>query len=371
VRDNALPVLVGAAISPYQHFGLCECDMPDEPGARHLAFYEQDLSLAGQIGLDVFRTGIEWALVEPEEGRYSHEWLELFRQYLSAVRERGMQAWVTLHHFTNPRWVWRHGGWLSGHVARKFAAYAELVARELGDLIDVAIIFNEPNVYPHLAYTRGVLPPHAFMAERLAAAAMENIITAIAMARDALKSYGVRCTFTYSYTLVEGRDPVSVSLRLAAWLQDGVFRQLFREMDLTAVNFYVVSYFDGYGIRHKLKPRALLAARRWAPGPLAVTEFGIPTRDETLRFRYLCTMARVLAELGPVAAVWWSFLHGYEWGLGYRPFFALVDVDRETWERRLTPLALRFRETLLSPPAECGEINEIDMGYEWRWAPPD
>ncbi|MFX0102150.1 MAG: family 1 glycosylhydrolase, partial [Candidatus Hodarchaeota archaeon] len=24
---------------------------------------------------------------------------------------------------------------------------------------------------------------------------------------------------------------------------------------------------------------------------------------------------------------WWSFLHGYEWGLDFKPFFALIDVD--------------------------------------------
>jgi beta-glucosidase len=208
------------------------------------------------------------------------------------------------------------------------------------------------------------------MAERLAAAATENVVAAIAMARDALRSHGVRCTFTYNFTVIEGRDPVSLSLRLAAWPQGEVFRQLFREMDLTAINFYVVSRFDGYGIRYALKPRALLKARGWAPGPIAVTEFGIPTRNETLRFRYLCTMARVLAELRPVAAIWWSFLHGYEWGLGYQPFFALVDVDPATHERRVTPLALRFREVLLSPPAGCEEIDEMDMGYEWRWRPP-
>jgi beta-glucosidase len=362
-------MLVGAAISPYQHFGLCNCDMPDEPGAMHLAHYGRDLDIARQVGLDVFRTGVEWALVEPREGQYSRKWLEFFRGYLEAVRGRGMRPWVALHHFTNPRWVWRHGGWLSGHVVKRFLAYVELVARELGDLIDVAIAFNEPNVYVMLSYVRGVLPPHAFMALRLARAAERNIAEALLGARDVLRSYGVRCTFTYSYAAVEGRDPVSLALRALAALQRAEYARLFREMDLTAVNFYVVSYFDGYGIRHKLKPRALLAARRWAPGPLAVTEFGIPARSEPLRYRYLCTMAMVLAELGPVAAVWWSFLHGYEWGLGYRPFFALVDVDRETWERRLTPLALRFRETLLSPPAECGEINEMDMGYEWRYAP--
>lgn len=363
-------MFIGAAVSPYQHFGLCNCDMPDEPGARHLAFYERDLDIARQVGLDVFRTGIEWALVEPEEGRYSPEWLEFFRRYLQAIRDRGMRVWLTLHHFTNPRWVWRHGGWLSRHVIKRFVQYVELVARELGGLIDVAVIFNEPNVYVMLSYVRGVLPPHAFMALRLARTAERNIAEAVLGARDALKSHGVRCTFTYNYTAVEGRNPVSAALGALATFQRAEYARLFREMDLTALNFYVVSYFDGHGIRHKLRPRALLAARKWAPGPIAVTEFGIPTRSESLRLRYLCTMARVLAELKPVAAIWWSFLHGYEWGLGYRPFFALIDVDLVTHERRVTPLAERFREVLLSPPANCREIDEMDMGYEWRWQPP-
>jgi len=42
---------------------------------------------------------------------------------------------------------------------------------------------------------------------------------------------------------------------------------------------------------------------------------------------------------------WWSFLHGYEWGHEYRPFFALIDVDIDkTYKRTLTKTAEAYRQ---------------------------
>jgi beta-glucosidase len=79
---------IGAAISPYQHFGICGCDLPDEVGARHIQFFERDVSLAKSIGLDLFRTGIEWALLEPASGKYSKTWLNFFREVFELYKER-------------------------------------------------------------------------------------------------------------------------------------------------------------------------------------------------------------------------------------------------------------------------------------------
>jgi len=136
---------------------------------------------------------------------------------------------------------------------------------------------------------------------------------------------------------------------------------MFKEMDYTAVNFYVVGRYDDFALRFVLRPRGLLEVK--APTPLAVTEFGIATRNEELRYRYLCAMASVLKEANATAAIWWSFLHGYEWGLGYQPFFALVDVLGT--RRVITPLAKVFRTTLENPP-RC-VLDEVDLGLEWRW----
>ncbi|MEM3834342.1 family 1 glycosylhydrolase [Pyrobaculum sp.] len=355
---------VGAAVSPYQHFGFCGCDLPDEPGAQHLIFYEEDLEIAKSIGLDVFRTGVEWALIEPAEGRYDKEAIRLFRQYLADVKSKGFEMWVTLHHFTNPRWVWRRGGWESREVASRFVSYVELVARELGDLIDVAVIFNEPNMYTFLAYIKGDLPPHGFLSIKHMRRAQAVIDEAIAAARDVLKSYGLKATFAHSYSKFESRSPVFKPAVYYLNRQNSKYLEMFREMDYAGVNFYVVGRYDDFALRFVLRPEALLEVK--TPRPLAVTEFGVASRNEEFRYRYLCAMANVFKKAKPVVAIWWSLLHGYEWGLGYQPFFALIDV-RGT-KRLVTPLARRFREILLSPhPCDLGEV---EMGLEWRWEPP-
>jgi beta-glucosidase len=353
-------VLVGAAVSPYQHFGFCNCDLPDEPGAYHLLFYEEDLDLAKRIGLDVFRTGIEWALIEPAEGRIDKEAVRLFRTYLSSIRERGLRAWVTLHHFTNPRWVWKYGGWESKEVGQRFLAYVEHVARELGDLIDVALIFNEPNMYTYLAYIRGDLPPYGFLALKHMRRASQAVEEVIMEARDVLKKYGIKASFTYSFTKFEAKNPVFTPVTYLLNRQVMKYMDMFKEMDYTSVNFYVVGRYEDFTLRFILRPRSLAEIK--APTPLAVTEFGIATRDGELRYRYLCAMASVLKEVNAAVAIWWSFLHGYEWGLGYQPFFALVDVVGT--RRAPTPLAEVFRATLENPPP-CA-LEEVDLGLEWR-----
>lgn len=354
-------MLIGAAVAPYQHFGFCKCDLPDEPGAYHLLYYEEDIKIARDIGLEAFRTGIEWALVEPREGIRDLEAIRLFRKYLSYIKEAGLKTWVTLHHFTNPRWVWKYGGWESRHVAKKFIEYVDLVGRELGGLIDVALIFNEPNMYTFLAYVRGVLPPFGFLSIKHMRNAQRVIDDAIVQARDVLKSYGVATSFTYSYTKFETNQLIFRPVSSILNNMNKKYIDLFRHMDYTAVNFYVVSRYTGFSLRYVLRPRELLRVN--PPTPLAVTEFGVASRDEEFRTRYLCAMANVFREARPVAVFWWSFLHGYEWGLGYTPFFALVDIKKDG-SRSITPLAEIYTKTLRNPPL-C-DIEEVDLGLEWR-----
>jgi beta-glucosidase len=143
-------------------------------------------------------------------------------------------------------------------------------------------------------------------------------------ARDVLKKYGIKASFTYSFTKFEAKNPVFTPVTYLLNRQVMKYMDMFKEMDYTSVNFYVVGRYEDFTLRFILRPRSLAEIK--APTPLAVTEFGIATRDGELRYRYLCAMASVLKEVNAAVAIWWSFLHGYEWGLGYQPFFALVDV---------------------------------------------
>ena len=55
---------------------------------------------------------IEWSRIEPEDGRYDEAAIARYRDMICAMRQRGITPMITLHHFTNPRWLEAMGGWL-------------------------------------------------------------------------------------------------------------------------------------------------------------------------------------------------------------------------------------------------------------------
>jgi beta-glucosidase len=78
--------------------------------------------------------------------------------------------------------------------------------------------------------------------------------------------------------------------------------------------------------------------------PVLVTENGIGTADDRERIEYvtraLAGVRRCLDDGIDVRGyTYWSLLDNFEWILGYGPTFGLVEVDRQTFERRPKPSA--------------------------------
>src|SRR6267143_6265517 len=92
-------------------------------------------------------------------GEFSSPALAHYRDVLRALRDRGMEPLVTLHHFTNPAWIADVGGWEAPETAEHFARFAQRVVDELGDLARSWITINEPTVIAYQGYIRGEWPP--------------------------------------------------------------------------------------------------------------------------------------------------------------------------------------------------------------------
>ncbi|MCX5714031.1 MAG: family 1 glycosylhydrolase, partial [Candidatus Omnitrophica bacterium] len=126
--------LWGAATSAYQVEGdnvnsdwwQWEKDKGKEnsgAACRHYEFYEQDFDLAKSLNHNAHRISIEWSRIEPEEGKFIEQELRHYLNVVLALRSRNIEPVVTLHHFTNPDWFAKSGGWYNRRSITNFARY--------------------------------------------------------------------------------------------------------------------------------------------------------------------------------------------------------------------------------------------------------
>ena len=126
----------------------------------HYHRWEEDVALMRGLGVNAYRLSLSWARLLPEgTGRVNPAGVAFYRRLLGALREAGVAPWVTLYHWDLPSELYRKGGWLNRDSADWFAAYAAVVVRELGDLVEDWITFNEPQVFVGCGLGDGVHAP--------------------------------------------------------------------------------------------------------------------------------------------------------------------------------------------------------------------
>ena len=117
--------------------------------------FDEDFALYAQHGLTHHRLSIEWARIEPEEGRRDNAAVEHYLEVLTAARAAGVSPWVCLHHFTLPGWFTEMGGGFVDDRARSYywARHVAFCAETFGDLVFGWKPINEPGayagIYPH------------------------------------------------------------------------------------------------------------------------------------------------------------------------------------------------------------------------------
>ena len=124
---------------------------PSGPACDHYNRYEEDIKLLADAGLNAYRFSIEWARIEPEEGRFDEAEIEHYRRVIACCRAHGVEPIVTLHHFTSPVWLIRKGGWEAESTVEDFRRYAVYVTEKLGGELKTICTINEANMGLQLA----------------------------------------------------------------------------------------------------------------------------------------------------------------------------------------------------------------------------
>ena len=126
--------------------------------------FADDFALYASYGLTHHRLSIEWARIEPAEGRRDRGAIEHYREMLETAVEAGISPWLCLHHFTLPGWFTELGeGAFRDDRARSYhwAKHVAFCAETYGDLVAGWQPINEPTGYAAASYLMGQFPPGA------------------------------------------------------------------------------------------------------------------------------------------------------------------------------------------------------------------
>ena len=124
---------------------------PSGAACDHYNRYEEDIKLLAGAGLNAYRFSIEWARIEPEEGKFDENEIEHYRAVIRCCKANGVEPIVTLHHFTSPAWLIRKGGWEAESTIEYFRRYAAYVTEKLGAELKYICTINEANMGLQLA----------------------------------------------------------------------------------------------------------------------------------------------------------------------------------------------------------------------------
>jgi beta-glucosidase len=328
--------------------------------------WREDHELLSQLGVNAYRMSLEWSRIEPEEGKFSEEALDHYREILADLKKRNIKNIVTLWHWTSPIWFSEKYGFHKKSSVEKFVSYGNKIIDDLGDLIDVVVTFNEPMVPLGLGYLIGYFPPGAKNPWKYIKA-LNNI------ARSHRKVYSlihkkrnipVGITYLYNYYTAHGRSFLS---QIANWLSYYFRISLLGKKikgceDYIGIDYYRLGriIFDPkrsayFGFRIEEDENNIMKWKAYPEGiykvlkevweknklPIYIMENGMPDDlgiDDPQRIdfikKHLEYVRQAMAEGVDVRGYcYWSLLDNYEWGnFHYR--FGLVEMDYEKMERR-------------------------------------
>jgi beta-glucosidase len=347
----------------FEHQPGSGCAEPSGDACDSWHRWPEDADLVAGLGLDNYRFSVEWSRIEPAEGEYSRAALEHYRAQCVGLRQRGIDPIVTLHHFTTPQWLSSRGGWELDSTAGHFGRFCTVVAEALGDVMARACTINEPNIVATMGWHAGMFPPgktDVELSRSVSAHLVDGHRAAVEAIRAAAPGVPVGLTLSMTdYQLAPGGEEQLDRIRHHS---EDVYLDAVAGDDFLGVQVYTRMLIgpDGWAgyepgvpvldMGYEFYPAALANCLRRAwhvtegALPLLVTENGIGTTDDAQRVDYVRqALAGVLDVIDEGIDVrgytYWSLLDNFEWALGYRPRFGLVEVDRRTFARTAKPSA--------------------------------
>ncbi len=330
--------------------------------------YDEDFSLAKELGHNSTRLSIEWARIEPKEGVFDEQAFDHYEKVLQSAKYHGLKTFVTLHHFTNPLWFSNKGGFEKKENVQHFVRYAEACAKRLYEYVDFWITINEPEIHSTHSYLLGIFPPQQKSLIKTFKV-IKNLLLAHNLSSPKIKFYGNKpVSMAYHLSDVQPASIFSEPLtHIVHYLaNEYILKRTIAASDFIGMNYYNhlhIGWFGrrnhshsghevsdlGWGIHPEGLGRLLIFLKKFNK-PIYITENGIADARDNKREKFikehLCQIHKAISQGADVRGyLYWSLIDNFEWHQGFSPRFGLIEIDREDLLRRkIRPSALAYAE---------------------------
>ncbi len=324
----------------------------------HYNRFREDFDLVKAGGHNAHRFSVEWSRIEPEEGKFDDKEIEHYRQVIRALRERGLEPFICLWHWTNPLWLGKEAE-KNKKFSFYFSRYAEKIVQELGNEVKFWLTLNEPTSVIASGYFVGKWPPgkkNIFLANRL----YKNLARAHKKAYKKIKKVNPDSQVGFA-NMLHSFEPYSqrswldnLQVRIGKYFVNKRFLKLTGDKnDFLTVQYYFHNRFKfPRKIRKNDKPVSDLNWEIYPQGlfeilvelkeynlPVYITENGLADAEDQKRTVFIkdhIESVRRAREKGVDIRgyFYWSLLDNFEWDKGFWPRFGLIRIDYETQERK-------------------------------------
>lgn len=386
---------------------------------QRLKFWSEpdtELQLAAGANVSVFRMGIDWGRIvpdEPAEGTaqvFDKKAVAHYRWILRRVRHYKMKVMLTLFHHSLPKWATNYGGWTNHRTVDYFVEFTHLAVEAFGDLVDYWMTFNEPHVFVGLTYCGASWPggtPPGVIETLMLSTPWGRFQKAMRyMAEAHIKAYDIihkddetpggpvhaargapqvgiahHVSFMRPYGLKDvGPVVASNAMTRFNWVD-----KVCHKLDYIGINYYGQEVLSAPGLKLVPDIEYSEAGRGVYPDGMyrmllqfherykhlkiryIIAENGIADETDVIRRPYmiehLLAIKAAIHDGVPIDGYFhWTLSDNWEWADGYGPKFGLVAVDRENDLKR-TP---RPSYHLYGQIAKTGTVTQGMREQAWN-----
>lgn len=311
-----------------------------------------------------YRMSLMWSKLQREPfGEFDKQVIEEYLTFFNDLKARNVKIMMVLHHFTNPTWFTKLGGWEKEGNIWLWIDFVKKVVDLFGSYVSHWNTFNEPNVYASYGWLTGFFPPFKINPLK-AVIAVKNMGKAHNEAYQHIKSVYPKQPVGISHNAVVfsaenfwGRLPAKLS---DWWFMEWIPKH-FENVDFFGMSYYARVPHDPMPITYIDTPKKMIKLGRphddmweyhpeglrtcidryWKvyKKPIIITESGVCDESDVLRQKAIIDYARILRQaledgIDIRGYYWWSSWDNFEWHLGPTRRFGLYECDLETKDRR-------------------------------------